>query len=56
MTVEIKELVVRAVVVDRRGQRVAATSEAAIDQEGRDQLVEECVRRVLRALERRGER
>ena len=59
MPVEIKELVVRAVAVERgeaapTGGRDRASRGAA--EEGRDALVEACVKQVLRILRRSGER
>jgi hypothetical protein len=53
MPIEIKELVIRAV-VDERTPRAAAPSGAA--QRSETELIEECVKRVLEILERKRER
>lgn len=53
MPIEIKELVIRAV-VDERKSPPAASSTASPRSEA--ELIEECVRRVLEILERKRER
>ncbi len=52
MPIEIKELVIRAVVDD--DDRLPA--EPGLGEEAADELVEACVREVLRVLKRSGER
>jgi len=61
MPIEIKELVLRAVVEERAVVEDAAQAEAhrdvaSPDAAGRDALVEECVREVLRILQRAQDR
>lgn len=67
MTIEIRQLVVRAVVegrpaepraraADRRGRPGAAVASSALPCEDRESLLGACVREVLRRLERTRER
>lgn len=61
--VEIKELVVRAIVVEDGGPRpagargaVAPAAGAGLTDEARQLLIEDCVRQVLAIMERQTER
>ena len=54
MTVEIRELVIRAVADD--GRRGADASGPGVSAAEREAIVEACVREVLRVLKRREER
>jgi hypothetical protein len=60
MPVEIKELVIRTVVAPEaspaRGEERAADAPSVPRAAGGEELVEECVRQVLRVLERKKER
>ena len=63
MPVEIKELVIRTVVGNgpapaqgEQGPDGAAPQRGTLDAAGLDEIVQECVRQVLRVLERRQER
>ncbi len=55
MPVEIKELIIRAVVSDD-GSEEADVTVAASTEPDREALVQECVRQVLKILERSRER
>jgi hypothetical protein len=56
MPVEIKELIVRAVVEPDRGSRRDAPSARSAQNDESEALVEACVRQVLKILERSKER
>ena len=70
MTIEIKQLVIRAVVDERRGPKVETqplsaertspppvnSSSTPLRRQEREAMVTECMRRVLRELRRRRER
>lgn len=56
MPVEIRELVIRAVVHDGQEAHAPAPPAASADPQAFDALVEECVRQVLKILKQSGER
>ncbi|HRI15307.1 MAG TPA: DUF5908 family protein [Verrucomicrobiota bacterium] len=55
MPIEIKELVIRAIVDETKDEAPSARAEASAPSD-RSALVEECVREVLKILERTRER
>lgn len=58
MPVEIKELIIRAIVPAEAGERVDSEEVAPmhISPDERDALIQECVRQVLRILQKQEER
>lgn len=56
MAVEIKELIIRAVAVEESGQTNGSANVAANTTEANAQLVQACVREVLKVLERKTSR
>ena len=62
MTVEIKELVIRAIVAPEGGEtqenagETAASAPMLDSSSDRDALIQECVRQVLRILQKKEER
>ena len=55
MPVEIKELVIRAVVEKKDGGSEAETGKSSVESDNA-QVVEDCVRQVLKIIERKKER
>ena len=56
MPVEIKELIIRAVVTDEHADRPDAKTASPHPEADHEALVQECVRQVLKILERSRER
>lgn len=56
MPVEIRELIIRAVVNDSRDNRKAGPERAPEAVEDQEAIIEECVRQVLKILKKSGER
>lgn len=53
MAVEIKELVIRAIAVEKKEEPAPQTEKAALSQEQMEALVEQCIQQVLKVLERK---
>lgn len=56
MPVEIRELVIRAVVDSPAADQASQARQQQLEQPALDAIVEECVRQVLQALKKSGER
>lgn len=56
MPVEIRELIIRAVVNDARDKREAESDRNRKDTVDTEAIIEECVRQVLKILRKSGER
>lgn len=56
MPVEIRELVIRAVVNDDHDQCEAKADRKDVDERAMEAIVEECVRQVLKILKKSGDR
>lgn len=56
MPVEIRELIIRAVVDDSRGKREAEPEGELNKAADTEAIIEECVRQVLKILKKSGER
>jgi len=54
MSVEIKELIIRATIVD--GSKTNLPSQTLVSSQGQEEIISNCVEQVLKILERKKER
>jgi hypothetical protein len=56
MPVEIREIIIRAVVTDTGGGAQPASSESTAESSGKEEIINECVEQVLEILKNQKER